>query len=220
MQQPDNQITVSASNFIAIECSNLDINCLSFDRGGVGFNVSDIETIVSASDNIDIRCSPDNFINKQLSACIWPFHGWVQHVWHHIHLIFFLRHWKSLIDSHTHLFNQVFFIKKHQSSAFPIKDYFHTVTHAILAKGLKNRDSQSASKHVFYISANDHFNVSANGHFERSFYAAKTGQISHHFFPFIVDFSISQLPFLLPSSLAIKAQQKGRWYASNRRDYE
>ena len=41
VQQSDNQTIVSASNFIAIECSNLDINCLSFDRGGAGCNFSD-----------------------------------------------------------------------------------------------------------------------------------------------------------------------------------
>ena len=34
----------------------------------------------------------------------------------------------------------------------------------------------------------------SNGHFERSFHAAKTGQISHHFLRLIVDLSVLQLP--------------------------
>ena len=54
------------------------------DRFTVGCSSPDIETIVSASDDIGIRCSPDNFINKQPPACIWPFHDRMQQFWHHI----------------------------------------------------------------------------------------------------------------------------------------
>ena len=41
-------------------------------------------SIVNAFNDIDIKCSFDNFINKQLSACIWSFHDQMQQFWHHI----------------------------------------------------------------------------------------------------------------------------------------
>ena len=41
-------------------------------------------SIVNASDDIDIRCSSGNFINKQSSACIWSFYDRAQQFWHHI----------------------------------------------------------------------------------------------------------------------------------------
>ena len=140
-------------------------------------------------------------VNRQSSACIWPFHGRMQHVWHHIqssvHLIvsrsdavfltstacllyslvaashsferFFYVIEKPLIGPHTHSFDQVFLEKciSHQHSIKII--FISYAAYAISAKDLRDRDNQSASKHVFYISANDHFNVSSNGHFKRSF---------------------------------------------------
>ena len=70
-----------------------------------------------------------------------------------------------------------FFKKRYQSSTFQSKIIFISyVTHVVSAKGLRNKNSQSISKHVFYVSANDHFNASTNGHFKRLFHARQTGQ--------------------------------------------
>ena len=86
----DNQTIVSASNLIAIGCSNLGINCLSSNRDGAGCSsISDIKTIspvhlivsrsnaavltshstASAFDGIGIRCSPDNQTVVRTSDC-------------------------------------------------------------------------------------------------------------------------------------------------------
>ena len=64
-------------------------NRLCFNQSTVRLPLSLVagnQTIVSAFDDIGIRCNPDNFINRQSPACIWSFHGRVQQFWHHIQL--------------------------------------------------------------------------------------------------------------------------------------
>ena len=104
----------------------------------------------------------------------------------HIHLIkFFYKKTSTLIINATLTISSKSIISNRIKIIF-----ISYVAHAISAKSLKNKNNRWASKHVFYISANDHFivstndhfNVSINGHFERSFHAVKTNQINHHFF--------------------------------------
>ena len=114
--------------------------------------------------------------------CIWLHSGRMQHLWHQITA--------SASDGIGIGCSSDYFFKSVIST--PTKTTFIPyAAYATSAKGLRNRDSQSTSKHVFYIlandyfnvSANDHFNVSINGHFERSLHAVKTDQssISFHF---------------------------------------
>ena len=198
MQQPDNQTTASAFNLIAIECSNLGINCLSSDRGGAGCNAAWHRNNRQCIWWHRHQMQPWQSDNRQR---IWSFHGRVQQFWHQNNLVSAsdrftvgcsisdinsLPAHSSVAASHSfdHFFTlsgtidrlsytfiwSSFFKKKHQSSAFRSKITFISyVAHAASAKDLRNKDSQSTSKHVFYVSANDHFNVSANDHFKRSF---------------------------------------------------
>ena len=76
--------TASASNLIAIKCSNLSINRLSSDRGRAGCsNVFDTRQssvhLMASTSHAALTTS-----SRQPSACIRSFHGRVQHVWHHI----------------------------------------------------------------------------------------------------------------------------------------
>ena len=87
---------------------------------------------------------------------------------------------------HTHFIK--FPYKKTSVISISDQDHLHTVAHAT-AKG--------------------HFNVSANGHFERSFHARQTGQISHHFLRFIVGLSALQLS--LPSFFKSSDQGTAEW---------
>ena len=74
-------LIVSQSNAAVWQSNNF---ANAFDRSRSNAIIWHQQTMVSAFDDIDIRCSFDNFINKQSPACIWPFHGRMQPFWHHI----------------------------------------------------------------------------------------------------------------------------------------
>ena len=95
----------NAFNFIAIECSNLNINCLSSDRFEMKCN-----SLTSKQSSVHLMTSTSDTA-----------------FWHYTHLIIFLRHRESLINPHTYLFDQVFW-KKDINYQHSIKNHLHIVS--------------------------------------------------------------------------------------------
>ena len=120
MQQSDNQTIVSAFNLIAIKCSNSSINCLLSNCDEVKCNISDIKTIVSvhltvlrssaacltshlivsASDNISIRCS---IFDIKSTICLF-----IVQQQHYIYSNDFFTSLKIVDQFYTYSFDQVF----------------------------------------------------------------------------------------------------------------
>ena len=155
---------VSAFNFIAIECSNLSINCFSSDRDEAGCNSSDIKTIVSvhlivsrpsaacltlhsivsASDDIDIRCS--NVLTSKSTVCL-P-HSLIT-ASHSFERFFYVIE-KSLIDFYTHSFDQVFFKKRHQSSTFQSKSFSYRTQHMQFQRKISEIKTVNQHQNTFF----------------------------------------------------------------------
>ena len=151
----------------------------------------------------------------------------MQHFWHWINSLsahssitashsfgrFFYVIEESLINFHTHLFDQIF-LKKDINHQYSIKNHFYIVnTCRFQRKISKITINQNFNKWSF-----QHFSKwLIFDHFEQSFHAIKTNKnsISFHF---IYDQFFN---FLFPfSNPAIKIQQNDRWCASNKRNYE
>ena len=139
------------------------------------------------------ECSMSDIIfNRQ---CIWWHRHQVQHVWHHIHLIIFLRHQEPLNGFHTHSFDQIFLKKSISHLHFNRIIFISYAAYAISAKNyLRNKNSQSTFQQM--IISTFYQMIISNGHFERSLHAVKTDQssISFHFiydqfFNFSIHFS-------------------------------
>ena len=126
---------------------------------------------VSASDNISIRCS---IFSIKSTVCL--FHNLIAAS--HSFERFFYVIGESLIDFYTYSFDQVFFKKRHQSSAFQSKSFSYRTQHVQFQR--KISEIETVNQHQNTFSTFQQMIIS-NGHFERSFHAIKTNQSSPSF---------------------------------------